>query len=35
MKQLKLMDVGYNFVERKHIGREFEEIGEKISIIEF
>jgi len=35
MKQLKLMDVGYNFVERKHIGREFEEIGGKISIIEF
>jgi hypothetical protein len=35
MKQLKLMDVGYNLVEREHLGKEFEEIGEKISIIEF
>jgi hypothetical protein len=35
MKQLKLMDVGYNLVERKHLGKEFEEISEKISIIEF
>jgi len=35
MKILKLMEVGYNLVERKHLGNEFEEINEKISIIEF
>jgi hypothetical protein len=35
MKQLKLMDVGYNLVERKHLGKDFEEISEKISVIEF
>jgi hypothetical protein len=35
MKKLKLMDVGYNFVERKYLGKEFEEINEKMSIIEF
>jgi hypothetical protein len=29
------MEVGYNLVERKHLGNEFEEINEKISIIEF
>jgi hypothetical protein len=29
------MEVGYNLVERKHLGKEFEEISEKISIIEF
>jgi hypothetical protein len=35
MKKLRLMDVGYNLVERKLLGKEFEEIEEKISIIEF
>jgi len=35
MKQLRLMEVGYNLVERKYLGKEFEEISEKISIIEF
>jgi hypothetical protein len=29
------MEVGYNLVERKLLGKEFEEISEKISIIEF
>jgi hypothetical protein len=29
------MEVGYNLVERKLLGKEFEEINEKISIIEF
>jgi hypothetical protein len=29
------MEVGYNLVERKLLGNEFEEISEKISIIEF
>lgn len=33
MKQL--MEVGYNLVERKLVGKEFEEIDEKLSIIEF
>jgi hypothetical protein len=35
MKHIKLMEVGYNLVERKLLGKEFEEISEKISIIEF
>jgi hypothetical protein len=35
MKKPILMDVGYNLVERKLLGKEFEEIEEKISIIEF
>ena len=32
---LRLMEVGYNLVERKLIGKKFEEIEEKMSIIEF
>jgi len=35
MKSLKLMEVGYNIVEKSLIGKEFESIEEKISIIEF
>lgn len=35
MKRLKLMDVGYNLVERELIGKEFEEIEERMSIVEF
>ena len=35
MKNLKLMEVGYNLVERKLVGKEFEVINEKISIIDF
>ena len=35
MKNLQLMEVGYNLIERKLIGKEFEEIEDKISIIEF
>jgi len=35
VKDLKLMEVGYNFVERKLLGKEFEEIEEKMSIVEF
>ncbi|MEM0011078.1 MAG: hypothetical protein QW424_01485 [Candidatus Bathyarchaeia archaeon] len=35
MKSLKLMEVGYNIVEKSLIGKEFENIEEKISIIEF
>lgn len=35
MESMKLMDVGYNLIEAKLIGKEFEEIKEKISIIEF
>lgn len=35
MKNLKLMEVGYNLVERKLVGKEFEVINEKMSIIEF
>jgi hypothetical protein len=35
MRKLKLMEVGYNLIERKSIGKEFEEIEEKMSIIEF
>ncbi len=35
MKNLQLMEVGYNLVERKMIGKEFEEIKDKISILEF
>ena len=35
MSKLKLMEVGYNLIERKLMGKEFEEIEEKMSIIEF
>jgi len=35
MKDLQLMEVGYNLIERKLVGKEFEEIEAKISIIEF
>jgi len=35
MGELKLMEVGYNLIERKLMGKEFEEIKEKMSIIEF
>jgi len=35
MKDVQLMEVGYNLVEIKLIGKEFEEIEDKISIIEF
>ena len=35
MESMKLMDVGYNLIEAKLIGKEFEEIKERISIIEF
>jgi len=35
VKRLKLMDVGYNLVERELIGKEFEEIEERMSIVEF
>jgi hypothetical protein len=29
------MNVGYNLVERRYVGKEFEEIHERVSIIEF
>jgi hypothetical protein len=32
---LKPMSVGYNLVERRLIGREYEEIDERLSIVEF
>ncbi|MCR8454635.1 MAG: hypothetical protein NDP13_06585 [Crenarchaeota archaeon] len=35
MKSLKTMEVGYNIVEKSLVGKEFENIEEKISIIEF
>jgi len=35
MRRPKLMEVGYNLVERKLIGGEYEEIKDKMSIIEF
>jgi len=35
MRRQKLMEVGYNLIERKLIGKEYEEIKDKISIIEF
>jgi hypothetical protein len=37
VKRLKLMkmEVGYNLVERKLLGKEFEEIEERMSIVEF
>jgi len=35
MKDLQLMEVGYNLIERKMVGKDFEEIEDKISIIEF
>lgn len=35
MGKLKLMEVGYNLIERNLMGKEFEEIKEKMSIIEF
>jgi len=35
VKHYKLMDVGYNLVERELIGKELEEIEERMSIIEF
>jgi hypothetical protein len=35
MKDLQLMEVGYNLIERKLVGKGFEEIEDKISIIEF
>ena len=35
MKDMRLMEVGYNLIERKLIGKGFEEIKDKISIIEF
>lgn len=35
MKNLKLMEVGYNIVEKGLIGKDFEDIKEKMSIIEF
>ena len=35
MSKLKLMEVGYNLIERNLMGKEFEEIKEKMSIIEF
>jgi len=35
MRELQLMEVGYNLIEKKMIGKGFEEIEDKISIIEF
>jgi len=35
MVRPKLMEVGYNLVERRLIGKEFEEIEDKLSVIEF
>ena len=35
MRRLKLMEVGYNLIERKLIGKEYEEIKDKMSIVEF
>jgi len=32
---MKLMEVGYNLVERRLLGKDLEEIGDKMSIIEF
>jgi hypothetical protein len=32
---LKPMSVGYNLVERRLIGREYEETDERLSIVEF
>jgi hypothetical protein len=35
MKDMQIMEVGYNLIERKLIGKGFEEIEDKISVIEF
>jgi hypothetical protein len=35
MIYMKLMEVGYNLVERRLLGKDLEEIGDKMSIIEF
>ncbi|RLF12263.1 MAG: hypothetical protein DRJ69_01115, partial [Thermoprotei archaeon] len=35
MKKLTPMSVGYNLVEAKLLGKEYEEIKEKMSVIEF
>jgi len=35
MDSLKLMEVGYNLVERAFLGKEFEEMEDRLSIIEF
>lgn len=35
MKKLKSMDIGYNLVEEELIGKRYEEIKERMSVIEF
>jgi len=35
LRRLKPMDIGYNLIEEKLIGKEYEEVKERISIIEF